>query len=509
MKKFFTILVVNTIIAFTSQAQNNALSFDGVNDYVQTSVSSGTTYTLEAWIKPNLLGSMSIIGNDDDNYNGKSWILSSDGKMYIHNCHPYNCNDIWSTGNVSAGVWSHVAISVNAGEVTFYINGIASGSGAPVEQYGLPWKIGRTWVNLSNGLCFNGNIDEVRIWEIARTEAEIQADMHAGNCGDQNGLVAYYTFDQGIAGGNNATETTLYNVTSNNNNGTLTGFALTGATSNWVTGVPGISNCNNCAPPSNLKVAKLTASSATLKWTLPASFVEGFYIFYKPKQTPDWTKILVKPTANNKKIEGLLPNTTYKWKISSLCTDSILNWIDGPDFTTEGVLPVTLTNLKAYKENNSIKVGWTSVTEINLSGYEIQRSSDVQGFATIGKIVANSKGTLQKDYTFNDQQPLGGNNYYRIKANDNDGKTNFSNIVLININNNKTITVVYPVPAKNIMNIETNGNASFSLLDQSGKILLTKTIDGKGSFNVAGIAAGLYYLKNNSNGAVQKVMITK
>src|SRR6266498_3298840 len=68
---------------------------------------------------------------------------------------------------------------------------------------------------------------------------------------------------------------------------------------------------------------------------------------------------------------------------------------------------------------------------------------------------------------------------------------------------------VYPNPAKDILFVHTNSNASFSLLNQSGKILLTKIVNGNGEINVTNLAAGLYYLKNNSTGAVQKVVIAR
>ena len=68
---------------------------------------------------------------------------------------------------------------------------------------------------------------------------------------------------------------------------------------------------------------------------------------------------------------------------------------------------------------------------------------------------------------------------------------------------------VYPNPAKDILFVQTNGNASFSLLNQSGKILVITNINGKGSINISSVAAGLYYLRNNSSGAVQKVIIAR
>jgi len=68
---------------------------------------------------------------------------------------------------------------------------------------------------------------------------------------------------------------------------------------------------------------------------------------------------------------------------------------------------------------------------------------------------------------------------------------------------------VYPNPAKDILHVETNSAATFSLIDQSGKIFAVTNINGKGVINVSGIPGGLYYLKNNLTGNVQKVIIAR
>jgi hypothetical protein len=68
---------------------------------------------------------------------------------------------------------------------------------------------------------------------------------------------------------------------------------------------------------------------------------------------------------------------------------------------------------------------------------------------------------------------------------------------------------VYPNPAKDILHVETIGAATFSLINQSGKILLTTNINGKGVINISGVAAGLYYLKNNSTRKIEKVIIER
>ena len=68
---------------------------------------------------------------------------------------------------------------------------------------------------------------------------------------------------------------------------------------------------------------------------------------------------------------------------------------------------------------------------------------------------------------------------------------------------------VYPNPAKDILHVQTKSAASFSMLDQSGKILLTTNINEKGTISISGMAAGLYYLKNNSSGVTRKVIIAR
>jgi len=232
---------------------------------------------------------------------------------------------------------------------------------------------------------------------------------------------------------------------------------------------------------------------------------------------------------------GTLSNNTYKWyrveqnDSITIVGDSVLHPSQSGHYFAavtnsvctqltlhtdtifyDATLPVTIINLTAQQQKSIIKIDWTSVTEINVAAYEIQRSFKALNFTTIGSLTAKGNGTQKVDYTFNDVQPLHGDNYYRIKAVDKDGKTTYSNTVLVNMVNDKIITVVYPNPAKDILHVETNSSATFSLIDQSGKILLmTTNINGKGVINISGVAAGVYYLKNNSTGDVQKVIIAR
>jgi uncharacterized protein YjbI with pentapeptide repeats len=86
---------------------------------------------------------------------------------------------------------------------------------------------------------FNGAVCELRIWNVARSAADIYQNYRRMLVGDETGLVAYNRFNQGTAGGTNTGVTT---VTNNDLNGGFTGtlsgtFALTGTSSNWVSGL--------------------------------------------------------------------------------------------------------------------------------------------------------------------------------------------------------------------------------------------------------------------------------
>ena len=69
--------------------------------------------------------------------------------------------------------------------------------------------------------------------------------------------------------------------------------------------------------------------------------------------------------------------------------------------------------------------------------------------------------------------------------------------------------VAYPNPAKDVLNIGARGKETFTLSDQTGKIIFTQTIEDNGTIRLNKLAAGLYLLKNVSTGETKKIIITK
>lgn len=202
---------------------------------VNNTLDLGNEFTIEAWINPSDGSNNAII--DKGSY---QYLLS-------HNPNGTTGLGFYRLGNwvynpmtIPTNTWSHIAMtySVSTNQVKFYLNGTQVGatqtgavSLAPDDG---PMNIGRQDPSSCQCNTFNGSMDELRLWNKVRTPAEIQANYQSAIDGITAGLVANYHFDQGVAGGNNTSITSVTDASGNNNNGTFGGFALNGQTSNFV-----------------------------------------------------------------------------------------------------------------------------------------------------------------------------------------------------------------------------------------------------------------------------------
>jgi hypothetical protein len=205
-----------------------ALKFDGVDDYINISDANSLRIqediTLETWINFEEGGSMQprIISKGADGGNGYELLMTHTGSsrnlefrigpggggIEIH---------LISQSILNAGEWYHCAVSYDGSRIDMYINGMLDAS---VDTSG-------SLVTTFDDLCigqkstpawdkYKGYIDEVRIWEIARTQVEIQQNMNNQLSGNEPGLVGYWSFNEGIGD-------IVYDKTVNNNHGTLQG----------------------------------------------------------------------------------------------------------------------------------------------------------------------------------------------------------------------------------------------------------------------------------------------
>ena len=238
------------IVGSPTVVTSNALNFDGNNDYVVSTVSgtSLTTFSIEMYVKPN--GNQNQAGifqwaDQTSSGNPMALIQLTGSTLYGYVDAGYNLSTTLPTGS-----WSHIALTYDGTIYKFYLNG------ALVDSYtgAIQFQNLATKIYFGNGFTnfWSGSMDEARIWSTARTQAEIQEFMNSELTGSESGLLTYYNFNQGTADGNNTALISLTDNSQNNNNSSFNNIALTGTSSNFVTGI--ITNNSISAADQNLCV---------------------------------------------------------------------------------------------------------------------------------------------------------------------------------------------------------------------------------------------------------------
>ena len=224
MRRTLIILLtlITALITSPAYAQNHVLGLDGRKsagrDYVEIINNEGlntinSQVTMEAWIKAKAHPSdqwLSIIYKGDeqaDNFSNRSYSLwvSSDASFVLASA-PGGQGQVSLSSPKDLFVldtWYHIAGIVDAknGVMKIVLNGVEVASrdfGKDIHLSTLPLRIGWTHEDLPEYSPFIGQIDEVRIWNIARTEKEIAATMHTSLSGNQPGLVGYWQFEERV-----------------------------------------------------------------------------------------------------------------------------------------------------------------------------------------------------------------------------------------------------------------------------------------------------------------------
>lgn len=257
--------------ALVAQTPGQALNFDGVDDYVSLGTSLGNfgtgNFTIEIKLQttfssatssfqdsPLLMkredcGSGNLFGLKINPTGTLTWVMNeANGVNFVGGSTTgIACND---------GAWHQVAIVRSGSSLKVYIDGTESLSltGTVNINNGSPFLIGLDGLSC-NSNRFPGSIDELRIWNVARTTTQIAEGKDCELKGNEAGLVAYFNCNQGTASGNNSGLINLTNAVSGGPTGKMVNFGLTGATSNFVA-PGGAIKCVNC----NTFVTRTTAN---------------------------------------------------------------------------------------------------------------------------------------------------------------------------------------------------------------------------------------------------------
>lgn len=181
-------------------AAGHALRFDGVDDFVTASTGTAlfvSALTVEAWIRPDVLAGAAsarvlVVGD-------AGFVLALDtaspGDAVASVCDGF-CDAARSTSApIQVGVWHHVALTHDGVVLRLYVDGVQAASkgfvgdvdDAATLRFGLR----------PGGAGLAGLLDEVRIWNHARSAGQIAADRFLVLAGSEPGLLAYYRFEEG------------------------------------------------------------------------------------------------------------------------------------------------------------------------------------------------------------------------------------------------------------------------------------------------------------------------
>lgn len=224
--------IVDAAVDAAETGTTAALSFDGTGDFVRVLRQVQADFTLEAWISTttsragsNFFDGLGVI------YADVSGSANDFGTSILNGKLAFGTVDltIQSTTTVTTGVWVHIAaVRIrSSGTMRVLVNGTqeAQTTNGSTNMLTAPSSIDFGG-NTIDSRFFNGKVDEVRIWNVARTAAQIQGTMTTKLVGNEAGLVGYWRFDDGA--GNAAVDSS-----GSANNGSL-GAGTAAARPTWV-----------------------------------------------------------------------------------------------------------------------------------------------------------------------------------------------------------------------------------------------------------------------------------
>ncbi|MFC1775239.1 LamG-like jellyroll fold domain-containing protein [Patescibacteria group bacterium] len=202
--------------------ESSSSQYASISDADQTGLDITGDFTIEAWVKLESQPSSStmvIAGKFDDNLGARSYRLiytESGGTLYIEGQYGPDGNSVHKTTKahtLESGVWHHVAyivdVSTSTGEI--FVDGVslgtATGTYTSVYNGGANFTLGASRAGSIEH--FDGQIDDLRVWNVTRTQLEIQANANQELTGSEAGLVGYWKlnndYQDATANGNHLT----------------------------------------------------------------------------------------------------------------------------------------------------------------------------------------------------------------------------------------------------------------------------------------------------------------
>lgn len=488
----------------------NALDFDGVNDYVQTDyvgILGNEPRSIEAWIKTTANAVPTAGGLQQTIVD---WGMFTTGGRFTFNVLWSNAirvevggNGVSGTIPVNDGQWHHVVATFDptqTDQIKLYVDGQLDVAGTTTVAVNTQANIDLTIGRRVDGINpFTGTIDEVRIWDIALDEAQILLNMNKEICDPSSNLVAYYTFNQGIASGDNMGESTLFDISGNNYHGTLNGFSLSDTISNWVDG----SEVN----AGDLVINESTSVCDSYNWLVNDStyITSGNYQIVLPGlnncDTVYNLNLSILPTSAGS--EDVMSCVPYTWAA------------DGMTYSTSGVYTAVLSNADGCDSTATLNLD-IQLIDNSISQNGITLASNVTGAMYQWVDCDNNFAALPNEIGSTFTPTISGNYAVEISQNGCTVTSDCISIEIVSTNNliaNST-TMLFPNPSQGDISILMNKeyeNISIKIYDTTGRKLTTKSFSRTNQIDFKIVQPkGLYIVVvENENKALGRYRVLK
>jgi hypothetical protein len=162
----------------------------------------------------------------------------------------------------------------------------------------------------------------------------------------------------------------------------------------------------------------------------------------------------------------------------------------------ETPLPVEWIRFEGKHENGSICLYWSTGSETNNMGFDIERSFDGKGWENFGYTVGNGNSSSNSEYTFCKEIESQQETYYRLKQIDFNGAFEYSNIILLPSNSSNEKINMFPNPTYGLIHfsgIEYHELIKILIYDQFGQTV--KTFDRANEIEVYDLDHGIYFIE--------------
>lgn len=200
--------------------------------------------------------------------------------------------------------------------------------------------------------------------------------------------------------------------------------------------------------------------------------------------------------------------------VTLLNTGAQSGWVSAcPTAITAAPLPIELVSLKGDCVGKNIVLNWQTASEKNNSYFTIERSFNTEDWEEIGRVAGAGNSNQLMKYEFADLNTIKGNAYYRLRQTDLDGRFKLSELIAVESCKGVVDVMVYPNPAKDIVNVKCASPLNLEIYNILGeKLSEEKLVAGQNKIDISTLAIGAYFFKlSDSDSTLQfsKVVVSR